>query len=68
MALLRMQEVSKMSAEERTQKLKGLRLELVKANVTAHKATAKTKEIKRAIARISTVAKSKVQEVSTRNG
>lgn len=54
MSLLRAKDASKMSLEERNKKLSELSLELVKANVTAHKSKAKTKEIKRAIARLHT--------------
>lgn len=52
MALLRMKEIKAMSDEERRNKLKDLKMELVRANVTANKATSKTKEIKRAISRL----------------
>lgn len=54
MAILRAKEVAKMSLKDRKDKLKELRLEIVKANVTANKANAKTKEIKRAISRLLT--------------
>lgn len=54
MAILRQNVIAKMSQEERNQKLKELKFELVKANVTANKTNAKTKEIKRAISRILT--------------
>ena len=57
MALLRYKDISKMDAKERESKLKDLKFELVKANVTANKQTAKTKEIKRAIARLFTFSK-----------
>ncbi len=52
MAVLKNSEVVKMNAGARNEKLEELRRELVKANVTAHKTNAKTKEIKKAIARI----------------
>ena len=58
MTLLRYKELSKMKPEERAMKLKDLRFEVIKANVTAHKANAKTKEIKRAVARLLTFNKS----------
>ncbi len=54
MALLRYNEISKMSEKDKAEKLKDLRTELVKANVVANKQNAKTKEIKKAIARILT--------------
>ena len=46
-----------MDEKNRKERLKDLRMELTKANVTAHKTNAKTKEIKRAIARILTITK-----------
>ena len=58
MALLRSDEIRKMNKKDREGKLEELKLELVKANVTANKASAKTKEIKRAIARLITINKS----------
>lgn len=57
-----MSEVKKMDAKKRAEKLKDLKLELSKANVTANKQNAKTKEIKRAIARILTFNKSEKSE------
>jgi len=54
MALLRLEDIKKMDKKARNEKIKDLRLELVKANVTAHKSAAKTKEIKRTIARLIT--------------
>ena len=54
MALLRAPEVVKMSPQERTAKLKELRFSLTRGQVTANRATAKTKEIKKAIARLLT--------------
>jgi|GEM_PF-482038 len=61
MALLRFQDIKKMSGKDREEKLKELRLELVKGSVTANKANAKTKEIKRAISRLLTFNKSNMQ-------
>jgi len=58
MVLLRNKDISKMEKKERADKLKELRLELIKANVTANKTNAKTKEIKRAISRLMTFDKS----------
>jgi ribosomal protein L29 len=54
MALLRMEEIKKLSEKERKEKMQDLKLELVKSNVTANKTNAKTKEIKRAISRLLT--------------
>lgn len=54
MAILKAKDVKNMDEKTRESKLKELKLELVKANVTAHKTNAKTKEIKKAIARILT--------------
>lgn len=54
MTLLRYKDIQKMPEKDRQEKLKELKLELVKANVTAHRTNAKTREIKRAIARILT--------------
>ncbi len=54
MALLRFKDINKMSENERKQKLNELKLELSRSSVTANKANSKTKEIKKAIARIMT--------------
>ena len=66
MALIRKSDLKKMSPPERITKLKELRLEIVTANVTAKKATAKTKEIKRAIARLTTLMNQQTQEALTK--
>jgi ribosomal protein L29 len=58
MALIRAKDVAKMNQKEREEKLKDLRMELVKGSVTANRANAKTKEIKRAISRLITFNKS----------
>ena len=55
MAVLRKQDIKKMTQQERDSKLKELQFELVKSNVAAHKSKAKTKEIKRALARLYTM-------------
>ena len=57
MAVLKAKEVAKMDKKTKEEKLKELKMELIKANVTAHKTNAKTKEIKRAISRIYTTLK-----------
>lgn len=54
MTLLKYKEIGKMSKKDLEDKLKDLKLELTKANVVANKANSKTKEIKKAIARILT--------------
>ncbi len=54
MAILKAKDVAKMDLKARAEKLKELKMEFVKAHVTANKSGAKTKEIKRAIARILT--------------
>lgn len=54
MALLRYKDIEKMNDKEKKERLKELRFELSKANVSANKTNAKTKEIKKAIARILT--------------
>ena len=54
MAIIKRQDLAKMHATDMVARLKELKLELTKANVTAHRATAKTKEIKRTVARLLT--------------
>ncbi len=54
MAILKSKEIIKMSKEDRDKKMKDLKMELVRAKVSANKTKAKTKEIKRAIARLIT--------------
>lgn len=54
MAILRQKDIVKMTDKERETKLGELKMELVKAGVTANKQNAKTKEIKRAISRLLT--------------
>lgn len=56
MAVLRMTDAKKLSPKERQEKLHEITLALLKGQVTAHKATAKTKELKRARARLLTLA------------
>lgn len=58
MALLRTKDALKMTEKDREDKLKELKMELVRSGVTANKANAKTKEIKRAISRLITLNKS----------
>ena len=54
MALLRNSDIKKLSSQEKKQKINALKFELVKGNVSANKTNAKTKEIKKAIARLLT--------------
>ncbi len=63
MAILKSKEISKMNKKDRESKLKDLRFEIVRAGVTANKASAKTKEIKRTIARLITFSKSDKEEL-----
>jgi ribosomal protein L29 len=52
---MKYKEINRLSKEEREEKLKELRFELIKKNVTANKASKiKAKEIKKSIARILT--------------
>jgi ribosomal protein L29 len=65
MAIIKAKDVSKMSFKERQEKIRELKVELVKANVTANRTNAKTKEIKRAISRLLTFNKtSKGEELN----
>jgi ribosomal protein L29 len=59
MAVLKSKDIKNMNEKQRQDKLKELKLELVKANVTANKQNSKTKEIKKAISRILTFNTSK---------
>ena len=55
MAVLKSKDIVKMNEKEREEKLKELKQELIKANVSANKSgKVKVKEIKKAIARILT--------------
>lgn len=65
MAILRAKEVVKMDRKARDEKLLELKKELVKANVTANRTNAKTKEIKKAIARIITF---NTEEIKSQKG
>ena len=66
MSVLKYNEISKMNDKERATKLQELRLEQIKSSVSANKARAKTKEIKRAIARLSTFNKSHREELKNK--
>jgi len=65
MAVLRMSDARKLNAKEQAEKLSELRLELVKGSASANKAKAKTKEVKRAIARLLTLSK-QLKEAQTK--
>lgn len=64
MAVLKYKDLEKISDEERTKKLKDLKMELTRANVAANKQNAKTKEIKRAISRVLTFTRSQKGKVN----
>jgi ribosomal protein L29 len=61
MAIIRKNELKKLSEKEMNEKLIELKMELVKAGVTANKTHAKTKELKRTISRILTAMNAKKQ-------
>lgn len=63
MALLRAKDIHKMTNEERATKINEFKLALIKGSVTANKAAAKTREIKRTIARLKTIKHSAKAEV-----
>ncbi len=65
MSILKFKDISTMDSKSRSEKMKDLRMELIRAKVGTQKATAKTKEIKRAIARLNTFNKAdgKVKQV-----
>lgn len=54
MAILRAKDIKSMSVQDRNLKIKELKFELVKAGVTSQKGKAKTKELRRTIARLLT--------------
>jgi len=66
MAILKAKEIVNMDKKAREEKLKDLKMELIKANVAANKTNAKTKEIKRAISRILTFTKSDKDKVKNK--
>ncbi|MEK6855218.1 MAG: 50S ribosomal protein L29 [Nanoarchaeota archaeon] len=63
MAIIKSKEIRNMGENERNNRLNELKLELIKANVTANKSNAKTKEIKRAISRLIMFNKSTREEL-----
>lgn len=54
MALVKAKDAAKMDTKARNERLNELRLELMKSQAGAQKSAGKTKEIKRAIARLKT--------------
>ena len=64
MAILKTKDIQKMDESQQKEKLSELKMELVKANVTANKANAKTKEIKRAISRLFAMENQKLDKPS----
>lgn len=54
MAIVKAKDAAKMDIKSRNERLNELRLELMKSQVGAQKSAGKTKEIKRAIARLKT--------------
>jgi len=67
MAILKSKDICKMDRKEIESKLKDLRMELIKANVSANKTNAKTKEIKRAISRLITFQNSTSKDVGDKD-
>jgi len=62
MAVLKSKDIEKMEKEEKVKKLKELKLELIKCKVDASKTKIKPKEIRKAIARLITLNKSKIEK------
>ena len=54
MAIIKKQDIKKMSEKETKDKIAELKMQLIKASVSANKTNAKTKEIKKTIARLIT--------------
>lgn len=64
MTAIKFKDIQKMNKEERMKKIEELKLELIKAKVSASKAgTSKIKEVKRMIARILTLNKQENRNV-----
>ena len=55
MAVLKKNDIRKMDKKTRKAKLEELKIELIKLNVSANKSNVKTKELKKAIARLITL-------------
>lgn len=67
MSLLKARDIAKMTREEINTHLAELELELVKAHVAARKQAAKTKELKRTIARCMTRLRTAQQEAQQKH-
>jgi ribosomal protein L29 len=63
MAVLKMKVVREMSAKERAEKMKELKIELLRSGSAAQKSKIRTKEIKKAIARLLTFANTERKKV-----
>ena len=61
MKIVKYEDIKKMDKKARDEKLKELKLELSRAGLAANKTKAKTKEIKKAIARILTFTNSNME-------
>ena len=57
MAVLKIEDIKKMSEKEREEKIKDLKMEIIKSKVASGKSKVKIKEIKKAIARLLTLNK-----------
>ncbi len=65
MAILKSKDIARMSEKEKQEKLRELKLELIKANVAANKTgKIKIKEIRRTIAKLLTLTTEKFEEKS----
>jgi len=68
MAIIKVEDIKKMNHEEKNAKIKELKMELIKSNVTAQKSNGKARQIRKALARLHTFAKlshsTKPKEVS----
>lgn len=63
MTVLRMKAVREMDAKSRKEKIKELRLELIKVRSSAQKSKVRTKEVKKALARLLTFANTERKKV-----
>lgn len=62
MSILKAKEIGKMGLQDRQEKLKELKFSLLRSNVAANKSSGKTKEIKKAIARLLTYSRANPEE------
>lgn len=63
MAVLRMKAIREMDSKARQEKVKELRLELLKVGASAQKSKIRTKEVKKALARLLTFANTERKKV-----